>query len=149
MPGLFLLPLLLDVLFTIQQPLTHTCSYGQTERRGRTHTKNHRALVLHRVLLRGMKKVLYVARTPIQFWLQRVTAYPNLVPLGLLVSMGTGGRGSIPQSSGIPAVLSGAGTDGINLGAEDRIQLGAEQLLGQENGEVEWAQHILVGHCLW
>lgn len=149
MPGLFLLPLLLEMLITIQQPLTHTCSYGQTDRRGRIHTKNRRVLVLHRVLLRGMKKVLYVARTPIQLWLQPVTAYPNLVPLGLLVSTGTGGRGSIPQSSGTSAVLSAAGIDGIDLGAEDRIQLGAEQLLGQENGEVEWAQSILVGHCLW
>lgn len=88
---------------------------GWTDQSGHTHKKKRRALVLHRLLLRGMKKVLYVARTPTQLGLQPATAWPALVPTGLLASTVTGGRGSIPQSSGTSPALLGAGTDGISL----------------------------------
>lgn len=70
--------------------------------------------MLRRLLLRGMKNVLYVARTPTQLGLHPAAAWPALVPPGLLASTVTGGRGSIPQSSGTSAAPLGAGTDGIS-----------------------------------
>lgn len=89
---------------------THT--QDQTDRWGEhTHRKNRRALVLHRLLLRGTKKVLYVARTSIQLWLQPVTACPILIPPDLLVSKEMGGRGSNPLSWG---------TSGSSAGCRDR-----------------------------
>lgn len=93
----------------------HTRLGGQTDQRGRTHRKKRRALVLRRLLLRGMKKVLYAARTPTQLGLQPATAWFALVPPGLLANTVTGGRGSIPQSSGTSPALPGVGTDGISL----------------------------------
>lgn len=86
------------------------------DQRGHTHRKKRRALVLCRLLLRGMKKMLYVARTPTQLGLQPATAWPVLVPPGLLASAAAGGRGSIPQSRGTSPSLPHAGTDGISLG---------------------------------
>lgn len=71
--------------------------------------------MLYRLLLRGTKKVLYVARTPTQLGLQPLTVHPALVPPGSLASAATTGRGSIPQSSGTSPALPGAGTDGISL----------------------------------
>lgn len=96
-------------------PPSAPCLDGQTDQRGRTHRKKRRALVLRRLLLRGMKKVLYVARTPTQLGLHPAAAWPDLVPLGLLASTVTGGRGGTPQSSGTSAALMGAETDGISL----------------------------------
>lgn len=112
-PRLLFLPLLLEMLFAIQQQHTHRLR--QTEEH--THRKNRRALVLHRLLLRGMKKVLYVARTPIQLWLQPATACLILIPPDLLVSVEMGGRGSNALSRGTSAVLLAAGTGGISVGA--------------------------------
>lgn len=101
------------MLFARQQQHTHRLR--QTEEH--THRKNRRALVLHRLLLRGMKKVLYVARTPIQLWLQPATACLILIPPDLLVSVEMGGRGSNALSRGTSAVLLAAGTGGISVGA--------------------------------
>lgn len=112
-PGLLSLLLLLEMLFATQQHRPPHLD-RQTDQRGHTHRKKCRALVLHRLLLRGMKKVLYVARMPTQLGLQPAAAWPALVPPGLRASTVTGGRGRIPQSSGTSPALLGAGRDGIS-----------------------------------
>lgn len=123
---------------------THTGSDRQTEEH--THRKNRRALVLHRLLLRGMKKVLYVARTPIQLWLQPATACLILIPPDLLVSVEMGGRGSNTLSRGTSAVLLAAGTaGGISVGAvgwDTASQTGPGQGGGVDTVGFGWC-------CLW
>lgn len=65
------------------------------------------------LLLRGTKKVLYVARTPTQLGMQPTAASSALLPQGLLTSTETGGRGNIPQSRGTLPALPGVGTGSI------------------------------------
>lgn len=141
-PQLLFLPLLLKMLFAIQQQHTHRLR--QTEEH--THRKNRRALVLHRLLLRGMKKVLYVARTPIQLWLQPATACLILIPPDLLVSVEIEGRGSNTLSRGTSAVLLAAGTaGGISVGAvgwDTASQTGPGQGGGVDTVGFGWC-------CLW
>ena len=130
------------MLFAIQQQHTHRLR--QTEEH--THRKNRRALVLHRLLLRGMNKVLYVARTPIQLWLQPATACLILIPPDLLVSVEIEGRGSNTLSRGTSAVLLAAGTaGGISVGAvgwDTASQTGPGQGGGVDTVGFGWC-------CLW
>lgn len=82
----------------------------QKDSMGRTHRKNCKALALHWLLLRGTRRVLYVARTPIQLWPQLLAECSATVPLGLaqLANVVTRVQDSVlPASGTMPSLLCG------------------------------------------
>lgn len=75
------------------------------------------SITLGRVLLLLLLEMLfYVARTPTQLGVQPTAAWPALFLQGLLASIETRGRGSIPQSRGMLPAVPRVGTGSISPG---------------------------------